>query len=327
MSSPIASILIPVYNRKKYIAECINSALQQTVRDIEIVIVDNCSDDGTWEICQEFASRDARIRLFRNDKNIGPVRNWLRCFEEAKGVYGKLLFSDDMMGSKYLERTLPYLDNAQVGFVYTATIIGESKDAGILTYANTFQAGVHPSKKYIERAAILGDVPLSPGAAIFRMDDLRKNLMIEIPSPSYTDFAEHGAGPDLLLYLLAAHQYPYFAFVSEPLAFFRSHAGSITVREKSFIGTRYNQARIWFVNNIADESLQARLVLKAWLSDVVREKAIFPLSKTIRRYFIEKPDIPVYRLVVAVFSLAILTMTNAFGVLVLRRLVKKTDGK
>jgi len=75
---PKVSILIPVFNRKDYIAECIQSALDQTFTDFEVVVVDNASEDGTWEICQQFAANDQRVRIFQNDTNIGPVRNWRR---------------------------------------------------------------------------------------------------------------------------------------------------------------------------------------------------------------------------------------------------------
>ena len=83
MKSPKVSILIPVFNRKSYISDCIQSALDQTISSIEIIIVDNASNDGTWEICQEYANRDQRIRIFRNDTNIGPVRNWKKCLDPA----------------------------------------------------------------------------------------------------------------------------------------------------------------------------------------------------------------------------------------------------
>ena len=79
--SPRVSILIPVYNREALIGECIQSALFQTFTDFEVIIVDNASTDNTWGICQRFAEQDKRVRVFRNEKNIGPVRNWRRCVD------------------------------------------------------------------------------------------------------------------------------------------------------------------------------------------------------------------------------------------------------
>ena len=99
-SSPKVSILIPVYNREAFIAACVQSALEQTFTDFEIIIVDNASTDTTWKICQQIAEQDKRIRIFRNERNIGPVRNWRRCIEEARGVYGKILWSDDLISEE-----------------------------------------------------------------------------------------------------------------------------------------------------------------------------------------------------------------------------------
>src|SRR5579872_5687154 len=99
MSAPLVSIIVPVYNRRRLLAECLESALDQTWRDMEVVVVDNASTDGTWDVCRAFARADSRVRIFRNPENIGPVRNWQRCFREAEGRFGKLLFSEDVLSS------------------------------------------------------------------------------------------------------------------------------------------------------------------------------------------------------------------------------------
>ena len=88
---PLVTIHIPSYNRKALLIPCIESALAQTFTDIEIVIVDNASTDGAWEVCQEFAARDSRVRIFQNEANLGPGFNGLRCLAESRGQYAKIL--------------------------------------------------------------------------------------------------------------------------------------------------------------------------------------------------------------------------------------------
>ena len=56
--NPLVSILIPVYNREKYIGEAIESAINQTYKNIEVIIVDNCSTDNTWKILQDYQCKD-----------------------------------------------------------------------------------------------------------------------------------------------------------------------------------------------------------------------------------------------------------------------------
>ena len=115
---PLVSILVPTYNRVKFIEETIESALKQTYWNIEVVVVDNASTDGTWEKICSLASENERIKATRNDNNIGPVRNWIRCVELASGIYGKILWSDDLMDERFIEKTLALFDGS-VGFVFT----------------------------------------------------------------------------------------------------------------------------------------------------------------------------------------------------------------
>jgi len=246
MSAPLVSIMVPVYNRRELLADCLKSALAQTFRDLEVVVVDNASTDGTWDVCREFAHADSRVRIFRNPENIGPVRNWQRCFREAQGRYGKLLFSDDVMSSHYLEKTLPFLRDPHVAFVFTMAMIGPEPRASRLAYRFDTVTGRFPRHQYIRRALVGARVPVSPGAALFRVSDLRGSLRLSIPSPSIADFEQHGAGIDLLLYLMTAARYEEIAYVAEPLVFFRTHEGSITHSGDLRLADAYHQARIWF---------------------------------------------------------------------------------
>jgi glycosyltransferase involved in cell wall biosynthesis len=266
MNSPLVSIIIPAHNRESLIGASIESALDQTVRDFEVVIVDNASTDGTWQVCQSYAAKDKRVRVFRDPVNIGPVRNWQRCIQEARGQYGKILFSDDLIEPSFLEQTLRFMDDPEVGFVFTAARVGSQPGQGTVAHQITSKAGIVQSKEFIEAALFGSNIPVSPGCALFRMHDLRRNLMIEIPSPSIHDFPDHGAGPDLLLYLLTAGSYPTVAHVPEPLAFFRSHPSSITVsRGSEYIWRRYQQARIWFAKEHLDQTSLQQLCTLTWL--------------------------------------------------------------
>ena len=102
------SVLIPLYNRMRYIKECIDSALNQTFQDYEIIIRDNCSTDGSFEFVQENFSQqisEGKIKLFRNEKNIGEGGSVNRLFNDATGKYFTILHSDDA----YLPHALKHL--------------------------------------------------------------------------------------------------------------------------------------------------------------------------------------------------------------------------
>lgn len=71
MKQPLVSVIMPVYNTKQRVWEAIESILNQTFEDFEFIIIDDCSTDGSYEICKEYAKKDNRIKLHRNEKNIG----------------------------------------------------------------------------------------------------------------------------------------------------------------------------------------------------------------------------------------------------------------
>lgn len=246
----LVSILIPVYNRENLIEETVQSALNQTYKNIEIIIVDNQSTDKTWKVLQKVASQDNRIKIFQNETNVGPVKNWKRCINEASGKYGKILWSDDLIAPEFLEQTVPYLKNDDVGFVFTGTeIFIEGTDKRSLHYF-IGESGIYECEKYINGVLFEENYPVSPGCALFRLKDLKQNLLVDIPNKVNSDFAMHAIGNDLLIFLLTAQQYKNFAFINEKLSFFRAHEDSISIQSNDGqLSLYYNLASAYFVEN------------------------------------------------------------------------------
>lgn len=106
------SICIPTYNGAQYLEACLDSVLNQTYKNIEILVVDDGSTDATLAILERYAASDQRIRLVRNEHNLGLVGNWNRCIEQAQGEWIKFLFQDDLLDSKCLEAMLAAADRA-----------------------------------------------------------------------------------------------------------------------------------------------------------------------------------------------------------------------
>ena len=92
---PLCTIAIPVYNREALIKVALESALAQDAPGLEILVVDNASTDGTWDVLQSYS--DPRLRLVRNDHNVGLYGNLNRCLELAQGKYIRILCSDDRL--------------------------------------------------------------------------------------------------------------------------------------------------------------------------------------------------------------------------------------
>lgn len=257
MFKELVSILIPVYNRQDLIEETVRSAMAQIYKDIEIIVVDNCSTDNTWEVLKKLSLEDKRIKIFQNPTNIGPVRNWLRCIDEASGKYGKILWSDDLIAPEFIEKTVLYLKNEDVGFVFTGTkIFTEGTDISSMHYF-IGQSDIYNSDEYINGVLFGGDYPVSPGCALFRLDDLKKNLFENIPNNANSDFSMHAIGNDLLLFLLTAYQYKKFAFVNEPLSLFRAHDGSISIQSgNGKLPLHYGLATAYFLERYGGDLIK-----------------------------------------------------------------------
>ena len=91
---PKISIIIPVYNTEKYLHECLNSVVSQTIKDIEIICIDDGSTDNSYQILQEYAEKDSRfVILQQENKGAGAARN--KGIEIAKGEFLVFLDSDD----------------------------------------------------------------------------------------------------------------------------------------------------------------------------------------------------------------------------------------
>ncbi len=97
------SIIIPTYNVEKYITRCLESCINQTFSNIEILVVDDCGNDNSINIAQDFANKDSRIRIIHNSKNLGTFNARIEGIKNAKGEYILCLDADDYIDTKCCE--------------------------------------------------------------------------------------------------------------------------------------------------------------------------------------------------------------------------------
>jgi glycosyltransferase involved in cell wall biosynthesis len=109
-STPLLSIGLFVYNGERYLEETLDSILNQTFTDFELIISDNASTDRTGEIAQAYAERDGRIRYYRSEKNMGAGWNVRRVYELATAKYFKQAAADDLLEPDFLRRCVEILE-------------------------------------------------------------------------------------------------------------------------------------------------------------------------------------------------------------------------
>ncbi|MDR3126098.1 MAG: glycosyltransferase [Rickettsiales bacterium] len=121
------SVIIPVYNVEKYLSQCLESVVGQTYKNLEVIIVDDGSTDGSTEICRAWAKRDRRIRVIRQE-NVGVASARNAGLDAATGEYVHFIDSDDCISLDYYERMVRWIggaDMAASGF-YNEKVPAES---------------------------------------------------------------------------------------------------------------------------------------------------------------------------------------------------------
>ena len=121
---------IPVYNVEKYIRECLESVVNQTYENIEILIVDDCSPDRAGDICDEFAARDSRICVIHKEQNEGLAMARETIIQEMTGEAIYWLDSDDYLLENAVELSVKLMEEFDADIVKTVLIESENKFAG-----------------------------------------------------------------------------------------------------------------------------------------------------------------------------------------------------
>lgn len=110
-NNPRLSIGMPVFNGEKYIECALNSILDQTYKNFEIIISDNASTDRTQSICLDYKAQDNRIRYYCNEENLGAPANYNRVFCLSTGKYFKWAAHDDVLAPQYIEKCMNVLEH------------------------------------------------------------------------------------------------------------------------------------------------------------------------------------------------------------------------
>ncbi len=116
----LVSVIIPVYKVEWIIETTIKSIQDQTYKDLEIVLVDDCSPDNSADIIKQMMVKDERIRYYKLDENSGAAVARNRAIRESRGRYIAFLDSDDMWEPDKLEKELELMKEKECGFVYSA---------------------------------------------------------------------------------------------------------------------------------------------------------------------------------------------------------------
>jgi hypothetical protein len=217
-NKPTISVCIPVYNRRETVRRALESVLTQTWHDFEIVAVDNASPDGTFETLAEYSKRDPRVHAYRNNTNVGAVRNWMKCVEYSRGELIKIVFSDDWLLPGAIEAFVLALQGSPKSAF--ATCAGGMHIEGS-HYPDVFWKGTSgeiPKEEFIWEHATSGETLLvTPMAAVFRRKDLLTAIQPGMPGPDCEYCNSHAMGHDLAIFLRTIDKYPCYYHIDRKL--------------------------------------------------------------------------------------------------------------
>jgi len=214
VSEPTVSILIPTYNYARYLPDAIESALGQDFHDIEVLIVDDCSQDNSGEVIQHYAGLDPRIRFHLNQQNLGLVPNWNFCLAQARGRYIKFLFGDDCFCIPQAVGVLVALIESQPSVVMatSARRVIDASSRPLDLWDELKSAGVYSGRAIIARClAENNNLIGEPSAVLFRRQDATRGF-----NPRYRQWVDL----EMWLHLLERGD---LAYSPEPLCCFRRH--------------------------------------------------------------------------------------------------------
>ncbi|HUE89987.1 MAG TPA: glycosyltransferase family 2 protein [Vicinamibacterales bacterium] len=179
---PAVTVVMTAYNRERFIAEAIESVLGQTFTDFEMLVVDDCSTDGTRDVAADYARRDPRVRILLNERNLGDYPNRNHASRLVRTPYFKFHDSDDVMYAHCLQVMYGMLDR-------------EPRAAFALTTSRPWPGGrcpmlLTPRLAYEREFLGSGLFHLGPAAALFRTNFFH----------SVGGFAERGVGSDVIFW-------------------------------------------------------------------------------------------------------------------------------
>ncbi|MEO6508309.1 MAG: glycosyltransferase [Chthoniobacterales bacterium] len=217
----LVSIIIPTFDRPRYLREAIDAALAQTYADVEVLVFDNGTLDETLAVGEEAARRDSRVRFRRNQHNLGMSGNFNALAEAAHGEFLVAIGDDDRLLPEFAARLVAVMTpDVRVAFSnhYLIDSCGHRLEAESIAYNRQYGRGMLPTGllENPEAAAWQQSIPMS--ASVLRTADMQR-----------LRFREDLNTPDAEFFIRLAAEGARFVFVPDYLMEYRIHLGAETV--------------------------------------------------------------------------------------------------
>ena len=270
------SFVVPTLNRGRYVVRAVDSCLAaKTIEtDVEVVVLDSMSDDGSWELLNERFGDDPRVILAQNERGLGPTHSWLDGARLITGDYVTFLWSDDYVCKDFLRILLPPLLDGCVSAFGTGLIrdIDDNSPLPMLAGATKRIRGLDLLEHHLGLISGI-DLPVSPAVALFTRA-VFECWIVEVedwclrPGVYYKIMWRRAIGPDLMLFLAASTCATQQVSVHRrAVAQFSSHPGSITIASsRTPLRVGYWLAKWWAVRSLIADDTKSSIKCAAQLT-------------------------------------------------------------
>ncbi|RIW13082.1 glycosyltransferase family 2 protein [Algoriphagus lacus] len=219
------SVIVPNFNHKRFLPQRLDSIFNQTFENFEVILLDDCSTDGSWEYLQLFLKHPKVSFCLRNDKNSGsPFRQWVKGIESSKGDLIWIAESDDFSDLVFLETCVPYFDDHDVSLVVSSSVYVDGNSKKIDGPMNTVFKGKFSGNEFVNSYMYFNNSILNASSVVFRKSLVKSSTLIEI-----TDFRLSG---DYLFWIELIKGNSLIALDCK-LNFFRWHNTSVRFQESN----------------------------------------------------------------------------------------------
>lgn len=268
---PIVSITLPIYNAEKYLLDCLESIASQTYENFELIAIDDCSTDNSFEILTKFAKNKPWVKIYQNNTNLGVSPTFNRAISIAKGKYIARMDADDIMLPNRLKLQVDYLKkHAQI------VIVGGQCEI-IDSHSNIIGHKTFPQTHTEIKDMLFRTVPLQQPTIMINTGLLPKNFLygnkIFSPAEDYGLF-------------FSALKYGELANLPETTHKYREHTTNISLVKPKFTFWRICRARLdGILHQGYRPSLLSLLTVFTQMFAILLlpEKFIYPLHKRLRR--------------------------------------------
>lgn len=208
-NQPLISVVVATYNGEHFIKQQMDSIIGQTYKNLEIIVIDDCSTDGTVDILQQYANQHANVKLFVNESNLGYVKNFEKGLLLATGDYIAPSDQDDIWAENKLEILMAAMGDNAIIYCNSAIINGVGEPSGkLLSDIKHLQTFNDPLQYAIGNTA-----------AGHAMIITRKTIIDSVPFPTMIPH-------DYWLGFVATFDSQLF-FFNQPLVWYRQHGGNV----------------------------------------------------------------------------------------------------